>query len=107
MLSKVLLQCPTTLWKMISASLSGDFFINVGIPMIFGVNIGTRLFNLMIALLFFKDRTRFGTVFAAATLSDVYNWTILLFLFPIEVGKMFNFVSYRHRVQPNHSRNCY
>lgn len=52
---------------------------------VLGANIGTTVTSLIVAFLQAGDRDQFRRAFAAATLSDTYNWLGVLIMMPLEI----------------------
>lgn len=55
------------------------------IYLIMGANIGTTVTSLIVAFLQAENRDEFRRAFAAATLSDTYNWLGVLLMLPVEI----------------------
>lgn len=53
--------------------------------LIMGANIGTAVTSLLVAFMQAGNRNVFRRAFAAATLSDTFNWLSVLFLMPLEL----------------------
>lgn len=53
--------------------------------MIMGCNIGTTITNTIVSLGQVGEREQFRRAFAGATVHDVFNWSLVCILLPIEV----------------------
>ena len=59
--------------------------VKIAIPMVMGCNIGTTVTNTIVSLGQVGEREQFRRAFAGATVHDVFNWTVVCILLPIEV----------------------
>lgn len=59
--------------------------VEVAIPIIMGCNIGTTITNTIVSLGQAGEKDQFRRAFAGATVHDVFNWTVVCILLPIEV----------------------
>ncbi|GBG25828.1 Sodium-dependent phosphate transport protein 2A [Hondaea fermentalgiana] len=84
-LATVLVQSSSTTTSIIVAAAgSGVLEVPVGIPMIFGANIGTSVTNTIVSLGFVGDREQYRRGFAGATVHDMFNYMNVCFWLPVE-----------------------
>ena len=63
--------------------------VRPAIPIVMGANIGTTVTNLLVALTQAADRTVFRRAFAGATVHDIFNWSTVIILLPLEAATGF------------------
>ncbi|XP_069116618.1 sodium-dependent phosphate transport protein 2B-like [Argopecten irradians] len=85
-LATVLVQSSSTSTSIVVAMVgAGLLDVPTGIPIVMGANIGTSVTNTIVALGQITDRDDFRRAFAGATVHDMFNWTCVLVLLPLEV----------------------
>uniref|UniRef100_A0A2C9L1J5 Sodium-dependent phosphate transport protein 2B n=1 Tax=Biomphalaria glabrata TaxID=6526 RepID=A0A2C9L1J5_BIOGL len=60
--------------------------IRSAIPVIMGTNVGTSVTSTLVSLAQVGDRTEFRRAFAGATVHDMFNWSAVLVLLPLEIA---------------------
>ncbi|XP_021370578.1 sodium-dependent phosphate transport protein 2B-like isoform X2 [Mizuhopecten yessoensis] len=85
-LATVLVQSSSTSTSIVVAMVgSGLLDVKTAIPIVMGANIGTSVTNTIVAMGQITNRDDFRRAFAGATVHDMFNWTSVIILLPIEV----------------------
>ena len=84
-LGTVLVQSSSTFTSIIVAAIGAGMDVHIAVPMLMGANIGTSVTNTLVAMTQIGNREEFERAFAAATVHDMFNWSTVILLFPIEV----------------------
>lgn len=64
---------------------SGALTVSSAIPIIMGANIGTSITNLIVSLGHITQRVEFKKAFQVAIVHDLFNFIVVLILFPLEM----------------------
>ncbi|XP_033734880.1 sodium-dependent phosphate transport protein 2B-like [Pecten maximus] len=84
-LATVLVQSSSTSTSIVVAMVgAGLLDVATAIPIVMGANIGTSVTNTIVALGQITDRDDFRRAFAGATVHDMFNWTCVIVLLPLE-----------------------
>jgi len=85
-LGTVLLQSSSTTTSIIVGLAGADSIsVKTGIYMVFGANIGTSVTNTIVALGSMGDSDQLERAFAGATVHDIFNYSAVCIIFPIEL----------------------
>ncbi|XP_060069065.1 sodium-dependent phosphate transport protein 2B-like [Ylistrum balloti] len=85
-LATVLVQSSSTSTSIVVAMVgSGLLDVKTGIPIVMGANIGTSVTNTIVAIGQITNRNDFRRAFAGATVHDMFNWTSVIILLPLEI----------------------
>ncbi|XP_069116619.1 sodium-dependent phosphate transport protein 2B-like [Argopecten irradians] len=85
-LATVLVQSSSTSTSIVVAMVgAGLLEVSTAIPIVMGANIGTSVTNTIVAMGQITDRDDFRRAFAGATVHDMFNWTCVIVLLPLEV----------------------
>jgi solute carrier family 34 (sodium-dependent phosphate cotransporter) len=86
-LGTALVQSSSTSTSIIVGMVAGGAIaIDSAIFMVMGANIGTTVTNLMVSLGHITRTTEFRRAFGAAIIHDLFNWMVVLILFPLELA---------------------
>merc|ERR1719376_245610 len=72
----------STVVSMVSA---GMLTVHDAVPIIMGTNVGTSVTNTIVSLTQVGDRAVFRRAYAGATVHDMFNWSAVAILLPIEI----------------------
>ncbi|XP_007496691.1 sodium-dependent phosphate transport protein 2B-like isoform X11 [Monodelphis domestica] len=97
LLATVVVQSSSISASVLVSLVSSSFLtVETAIPVMMGVNVGTAITNILVALMYAGDREEFGRVFAGATVHSFFNWLTVLVLLPLELITGFLYhLSYR------------
>ncbi|XP_033734879.1 sodium-dependent phosphate transport protein 2B-like [Pecten maximus] len=85
-LATVLVQSSSTSTSIVVAMVgAGLLDVQTAIPIVMGANIGTSVTNTIVALGQIASKDDFRRAFAGATVHDMFNWTSVIVLLPLEV----------------------
>lgn len=84
-LGTVLLQSSSTTTSIVVGLAGSGLSVKTGIYMVFGANIGTTVTNTIVAMGQMGDAEQLERAFAGATVHDVFNYTSVCIIFPIEI----------------------
>ncbi|CAL1543963.1 unnamed protein product [Lymnaea stagnalis] len=86
-LATVLVQSSSTATSIVVAMVASEVIpIRAAIPVIMGTNVGTSVTSTLVSLAQAGDRTEFRRAFAGATVHDMFNWSAVLVLLPLEIA---------------------
>ncbi|XP_059156708.1 sodium-dependent phosphate transport protein 2B-like isoform X2 [Physella acuta] len=86
-LATVLVQSSSTATSIVVAMVASEVIpIRAAIPIIMGTNVGTSITSTLVSLAQVGDRSEFRRAFAGATVHDMFNWSAVLVLLPLEVA---------------------
>ncbi|XP_055892042.1 sodium-dependent phosphate transport protein 2B-like [Biomphalaria glabrata] len=86
-LATVLVQSSSTATSIVVAMVASEVIpIRSAIPVIMGTNVGTSVTSTLVSLAQVGDRTEFRRAFAGATVHDMFNWSAVLVLLPLEIA---------------------
>ncbi|KAH9515787.1 hypothetical protein Btru_012006 [Bulinus truncatus] len=86
-LATVLVQSSSTATSIVVAMVASEVIpIRSAIPVVMGTNVGTSVTSTLVSLAQVGDRTEFRRAFAGATVHDMFNWSAVLVLLPLEIA---------------------
>lgn len=86
----------TTTTMVVAAVATGSITLHNAVPVIMGANIGTTITSMLISLSFINKKEEFKKAIATSAVHNLFNITVVLLLFPLEVkyGVLTNSANY-------------
>ncbi|CAG5114575.1 unnamed protein product [Candidula unifasciata] len=86
-LATVLVQSSSTATSIVVAMVASEVIpLHSAIPIIMGTNVGTSITSTLVSLAQAGERSEFRRAFAGATVHDMFNWSAVIILLPLEVA---------------------
>lgn len=85
--STAVIQSSSATTSIVVAMAAGDIItLREGIPVVMGSNVGTSITSTMVSLTNLQNLEEYRLGFTAAILHDIFNWSTIILLLPLEMG---------------------
>ena len=85
--STAVIQSSSATTSIVVAMAAGDIItLREGIPVVMGSNVGTSITSTMVSLTNLQNLEEYRLGFTAAILHDIFNWSTIIILLPLEMG---------------------